>query len=433
MYLRGSKWSMNKRRRRSNPWKIIILLGLIGGAVYFNQVIVPVTPPLFIPTPTATRPPESYVADASALADEGRFAQAINAYQEVLMVDPQNPAHYLEIARLEIYAARYEDAVTSAANALLLNPNSSMAFTWQAWAFGFLEQYAEAEQAINQAITLDPTNPTAYAAKAIILSLEYSADEGTINTLDDAVSASRTAISLAPDLMEALWARGLVLEITSNYTDAVASLQSAISLNPNIAELHMALGRNLRFLSDNEGAIEEFNRANALDPTNPLPATYISRTYANIGDYAKAVQFAEQALQNAPDDPYMHGNLGVMYFRNGQYEYAIPEFELAIRGGTTAEGVVVEGLPLNYGRIAEYYYSYGLALSRMGYCGDALQIAQTLQLTVANDETAVYNAQEMISICEQFMESGAATPMALQTPTLGPTPSSTDSTVTPTP
>ena len=53
MYLRGSKWNMRrKRRKRSSPGRIIVLLLLIAAVVYVNQVIVPVTPPLFIPTPT---------------------------------------------------------------------------------------------------------------------------------------------------------------------------------------------------------------------------------------------------------------------------------------------------------------------------------------------------------------------------------------------
>jgi hypothetical protein len=63
--------------------------------------------------------------------------------------------------------------------------------------------------------------------------------------------------------------------------------------------------------------------------------------------------------------------------------------------------VVVKGLALDYGRIAEYYYTYGLALAKMNQCTDAVQIAQLMLQTVKDDETSVYNANAMIQICQQ--------------------------------
>ena len=46
-----------------------MLVVLVGALVYINQVVVPAVPPLFIPTPTATRSPESYVTDAEKLKE----------------------------------------------------------------------------------------------------------------------------------------------------------------------------------------------------------------------------------------------------------------------------------------------------------------------------------------------------------------------------
>jgi hypothetical protein len=48
----------------------------------------------------------------------------------------------------------------------------------------------------------------------------------------------------------------------------------------------------------------------------------------------------------------------------------------------------------------EFYYTYGLALARLNQCGEAVQIAQTILQTVMDDETSVYNAHEMINICQ---------------------------------
>jgi hypothetical protein len=88
-----------------------------------------------------------------------------------------------------------------------------------------------------------------------------------------------------------------------------------------------------------------------------------------------------------------------MYYKNRQYEDAIKPLKMAVSGGTADSGEVVKGLPLDYGRIAEYYFTYGLALADLGLCGDALPISQTLMEGVKNDEISVFNAQEIINIC----------------------------------
>ncbi|HEX7557329.1 MAG TPA: hypothetical protein VF338_11940, partial [Leptolinea sp.] len=67
---------MNKRRKPIKIGRVFFLIVLIGAFVYINQVIVPSTPPLFIPTQTPTRAPESYITEAQRLEADGKFNQA---------------------------------------------------------------------------------------------------------------------------------------------------------------------------------------------------------------------------------------------------------------------------------------------------------------------------------------------------------------------
>jgi tetratricopeptide (TPR) repeat protein len=438
MYLKGSKWSMNRRTHRSNPWRIIFLVVLVGVAFYYLEAVVPNTPPLFIPTNTPTRSPELYVADAENFVSQGKYSQAIQVYQQVIRVDPRTPSYYLALSRLYIYSGDYADAITYASDVLLLNPNNDQAYMLLAWAQALAGSYTEADASITQAQKLNPTSPQIFAIQALVLAEENQGGTGQLNTLQKAIDASHTAVTMAPDALETHWARGRVLEITSNYTDAVTEYTAAIAINSNIAELHMALGRVYRALEENNQAIEEFSRANALEPADPNPDLYLSRTYANAGEWAKAIQFAQQAVQEAPGDASMLGNLGWVYYHNLQYQDSVMTFDLAIHGGTTSDGTTVAGLKLDYGRSAEYYYTYGLALSHLGYCGQALQIAQALQQGVSTDQTSQDNATEIISECAAFAKSGSPTPTALSTPTSTPTPEGTatpilPSTLTPTP
>ncbi|MBA4419523.1 MAG: hypothetical protein C0391_00025 [Anaerolinea sp.] len=426
MYLKGSKWSMLKKRKPLRLGRILFLLVLVGGVLYFNQVIVPVTAPFFIPTTTPTRAPEAYIADAEALTLDGKFLQAVDAYKQAIEVDPQNAANYVNIAKILIYTQQYANARTSAENALLLNPNNPQAHVMRAWALTLQGEYQLAEATVKRALELDSNNPMAHAVYAELLVKMLEVGQAPINAAEKAAEESRLALALAPEIMETHRARGIVLHNTANYELAIQEYLTAINLNPNLPDIHLALGLAYRSLDppQYDQAVEEFTKANALNPADPLPDTYIARTYVTIGEYAKAIQYAEQAKNDAPSDPYMWGNLGTMYYRNRQYEDAVLPLQLTVRGGNVPESdVVVEGLALDYGRIAEYYYLYGLTLARLNQCNEAIQVSSLLIQGVPNDETSVYNANEMVNICQANLNvTPGAELQATELPTETPQP-----------
>jgi len=393
---------MNKRRRRSNPWLIAFLLLVIGFFVYLNIYVVPTIPAPFVPTATPTRDPKSYAQEAEAYLAEGKSALAIESFEAAIKADPQEVFNYLTLAKLQIYNSDYEGAQINAENALLLDKTKPQAFSLLAWTEGYMGEYLEAEADVKEALAIDPNNAFAHAVYALILVMRVENDVGELTTLDTAIDQSQLAISLDSQLLESRWARGYVLEITANYEEAIEQYQIAVETNDSIADLHLALGRNYLAIEENDQAVFEFTKAYSLNPTDPVPNWYISRVYARIGEFAKAVQYAEQAVKDAPSDPYMHGNLGTMYYKDLQYNQAIASLEFAVKGGTTEDGVVVEGLPLEYSTsITEYYSRYGLSLARVNRCSDAVQVAQAMLQTVPDDETSVYNAEEIIRICQE--------------------------------
>ena len=412
---------MRQPRRYTNLWRLLLLIGIAAFLIYVNNVVEPLSPGLFLPTYTPTIQPETFISQAEKFAEEGKYALALQEYQKAIQSDPKNPANFIAAARMDIFSGDYTQAVTYASNALLLNPDSSMAEALKGLALGLTGEYLSAEASLNRASELDPSNAYAYAYLAIVYAQQIINGQTALGSLDNAIEASRKAVTIAPNALETHWARGVVLEVTSNYEEAITEFEAAIAQNSNIAELHMALGRNYRALQKPEQAVEEFTRAGALNPSDPNPVLYISRIYAEIGEFGKAIQYAEQAVTNAPDDPFMYGNLGQMYFRNRQYDQGLFALRLAVRGGANPEGVVVEGLPLAPGRITEYYYQYGLTLMRLGYCTEAIQIAQAVKQAITDDEVAVYNAQFIIDNCIGSINSGLPEPTMVPTPTARPT------------
>ena len=412
MYLRGNRWSMTRRpARRSSPWRIILLVIAIGIMLYINQVVVPATPPLFISTPTPTRSPESFVNEAEKSFNDGKLAQAISAYKDAIIADPDNPTLYVTLARIQVFAGEYEDAVTNAQNALLKNPNNPQAHAVHGWALGFTGEYLEAETALKKALELDPNNALAHAYYAEIL-----VNRGDFEDFDKAASASRRAKELDPNLLEVHRARGLVLVNSGaeNIAEAIEEFKAAIAINDKIADLHLNLGFAYRVSGDNGLAVDELLAAYALNPKNPDIPSEIMFAYANEGQYGKAAQYGEDAVKIEPSNPRLRGNLGIMYYQQSKatqdqsvMNQAIVELGLAVRGGTSEDGIAIQGLPLDYSKVAEYYWFYGFALARSNRCNEAVPIFQALASGVPDYELAVANAQAGLEMCLVSLETPA--------------------------
>ena len=415
MYLpRSSKWSMNRRRRRPNyfGWTVFALVVLFG--YYFNQVYLPSRPNPFEPTPTPTRSPESFVTEAQALFDEGKLLQSIDAYKEAIKSSPQDPLLYIALARVQVFAGKPEEAQANAENALLLNPNNSMAHAVRAWAMDARGNSAEALASIQEALQLDPNNGITHAYNVEIL-----VNSGSFDNTTKAIDESKIALALAPDTLEAHRARGILVEATENYEEAIQEYKAALGFNDSIPDLHLLLGLNYRTLGVSDLAIESFTRADVLNPADPLPDLYISRTYAGIGEFVKALQYAETAVNNSPAEARLRGNYGVMFYRNLLWLEAVQQLRLTVNGGRAEDGTNVAGIPLsNDIRVAEYYYTYALALARTNQCGEALQIAQEIQAKVPADENAVFAASETVRICqENLVRPAIETPSPAETAT----------------
>lgn len=415
---------MNKRRSRPNWFRIILLSLLVVAAAYVNRFVVADIQPLGVPSPTPTIAPETLVAEAEELFKQGKLLPAIDAYQKAVVTQPENPATHIMLARTLVFAGKYKEAQISAEDALLLNPSNSMAHAVRGWALSFQDQYLEAEASVKRALELDPNNALAHAYYVEILVDSYYSGLGSFDALEKAAEESRVAQALAPNLLETHRARGYVLEATGNYEEAIREYEAALAINANISDLYLAVGRNYRILGIYDQAVNAFTRADALNPQDPNPDLLLSRTYATIGEYGKAMQFAESAVANNPADTNLRGNLGVMYYRNAYWPEAVQELSYVVKGGLSQDGIEMEVINLtpNSQRIAEYYFTYGLALARLNQCGEALQIAQLIISRVPADELAVGNANEITNRCQQNLSAPPPTATAGSTPAAEATP-----------
>lgn len=353
MYLSGSKWSMRKKRRKpSNPLRILVLILLIVGAIYLERVVVPSVPPLFVATPTPTRSPAAILLEAESLYQAGKLQQAEAAYQQAINVDPESANYYIELARLQALNADLEAAETSARNALLINPNSPQAAATLGWILDLRANQATSSQArlelldaareqIDRALTQNPESARVYAYHAEILIDEYLfAGEDTV---EQARAEAERAVQTDPQSLDAHRAMAIFWESTGNYEQALESYEAALRINNNLSILHLKVGDMHLALGNTDGAIDRYVRASSLAPTEVTPLRRIVLAYSRVGQYARASQYAADAVRLRPSDPVLHGILGQMYRKNDELESAVEQLGLAIHGGTLPGAWTING------------------------------------------------------------------------------------------
>ncbi len=397
-------------------WAILIVVGLfILRGVESGEV-----QPLFLPTPTVTRSVASYRNEGSAFFEAGNLDLAIQAYQDALAVDQEDFLGWAELARIQTYSSslltqdrrreRLDEARQSIEQALIAGPDESIvhainAFVldWSAGAAGsqidrqaFL---AEATTEAIRAVQLDNRNVLALAYLA-----EIYADQ---QQYTQAFQFANSALSLDPNSMDARRVNAYVLEAAGDYGNAIAQYKAAAEIAPNLTFLYISIGQNYRQLNLYEQALEFFDRAASINSVlginDPLPYVAIAKTYTRKGEFFAAAENAKKAIEFDPTNPDLYGQLGVIFFRSRNYEGSIEPLQCSVLGCLASENSWgssdVAGLGLNDDSVP-YYYTYSSVTAALNLCDDARPILDLLASEYADNSLVMGIVEENYAVMQ---------------------------------
>lgn len=370
-----------KKKRRSSPIRVFILLVLIAFGVYIlvwrRELIKPVQ---IGPTPTPTPTAADVMAEAHDLYRQGLLDEAISQYSEAAALDPTDPTPYVWWARLLTLRHRTGEAVEKAREAVGVAPDSAealaalcMALDWNA-GVGDQAQLQEALGACLSATDLDPGYAEAHAYLA-----EVYADLGQAK---QAGESARLAVSLDDSSVFAHRDLGYALEKQRNYRDAVAEYQRASQLHPRLAQPYIDLGRIHMTYNRYKDALSAYERATVVEPNSAHALDSLGRAYFNTGDHQRAVVVLQKAIEVDPTYGPAYGHLGLAYYVLRNYEDAVPAYKKAIELGADE---------------LEYYYELGLAYVYLERCDEA---RPWLLKAVDIDPTA-WPAWEGLDLCPE--------------------------------
>ncbi|HEY76280.1 MAG TPA: tetratricopeptide repeat protein [Thermoflexia bacterium] len=317
MYIRPRK------RRRSNPWRVLFLLILIAGALYAYTLIQrrQIENP-FTPTPTPTRSAYFYREEAEALYIQGDLEGAIQAYEQAVRLAPDDVDLYVPLVRLLVLKGRPDEAVVWGERGVDVAPESAPAWAVLGLAYDWVGRVPDAIEACLRAVELGPAYAEAYA----YLAEAYTDDR----RVEKGLEAAQKALELAPRSVDAYRAYGYVLEHLGNWSGAIEAYRKGLEVHPYLAHLYLDIGRNYLALADTASALEAFRRAVELDPNRADALDQLGWAYFAIQDYELAQSYLEQAIEVDPNYAPAYGHLATTYWVRRNYESAIPNFEKAI-------------------------------------------------------------------------------------------------------
>jgi tetratricopeptide (TPR) repeat protein len=229
---------------------------------------------------------------AAALAGEGKFAEAVSAFEKELSQSPH------DVRTLTALGAALEGAGD-----------------WQ-----------QAQQRFRSAIEAAGTDESSTCDPRFDLaSSEFRHNQ------PEAAEEFRTEVASCPEDTEAL--TGLAqIEIEANQnTAAIQHLTAAIRVNPSLADAHEQLARAYAQGGDLQGALAELEKAAQLKPDDATIHSGLSQVLAATGSLQQAIDEQRTALKLLEDDADGWNNLGVLEARTGHAPAAREAFQHALR------------------------------------------------------------------------------------------------------
>ncbi len=298
---------------------------------------------------------ESFAA-ARAAEEDGRAAEALDLYRQILAAEPQHTGALLGLARLLLAAGELEAARYCLETRLALLPDDAET----AFQLGTVhlagEHYAAAAEHLGRAAALAPGMPEVHnnlgaallrlgrhdeAIAALERALELRPDFAmALNTLgnayasagraEPAIAAYRRAWDLDPGLAEAAVNLGHAVREQGRAEEAMTWFMKALSARPDAVGAHNGIGLALQGQHLHGKAIAAFRRALEVGPENVEVLNNLAISLQIIGRHAEALVLYRDLLSARPELAQAHANLGHVLQGMGRQGEAADAFRRAL-------------------------------------------------------------------------------------------------------
>jgi superkiller protein 3 len=272
-------WRLSNLSTSAPGYLILAALLLVSSAhqVLSQQAtkITPANAPSRLPSKTSSNKPSTLPSNSAnpndvqqlltagqTAQDNGRFEEAIAAYNRVIALSANNPRNAavanLKIGNAYMIQRKFENAVIGYQRATTLNPDYAEAFNNLGEALGELKQYPRAIEAFTKALALDPTLLKAKYNQAVTYD--------RMGNFRYSEFVFRNLIKSSPDYSLAYDVLAVTLSKAGRGKEAIAFHEKAIALNPREPSYYFNCAISYLMLKNTPKALEQQEKLKAIDP-----------------------------------------------------------------------------------------------------------------------------------------------------------------------
>lgn len=219
----------------------------------------------------ARRPADYYIRQhfGNFLWDTGDIKGAVEQWESVRSLYPQDFASYYELGRLAAVQGRFEDARSLLGQALAMRPSFAPGWFELGRVRAAQKEWEPALQAYQQALDFMPQDPQCWFHSGVVLAL--------LGRRTDAMAHYRQAVRFAPNDWRAHFELGSLLGQDGQFAEARIESEAAVKLNPTFVPARLNLGTALLQLSQMGAAELQFQEVLRLNPTNAKAAECLAQ------------------------------------------------------------------------------------------------------------------------------------------------------------
>lgn len=260
---------------------------------------------------------------ASTFADEGRYQDAIAAYQHALVLHPDNEQMLNSFGAALEQSGNWERAEKTYQQAIKGHSDICDARFNLARLELKHDHVPEAAKEFHRMLEECPTDAAIHSGLGVALARQGQTEA--------AESEFRTALEIDPNDFTALHNLG-DLALQANQTQrALELLEAAVKQNPKDADVREQLAHAYALSGLADKAISQMREAILLSPNNPMLHALLAQILADDGQLPAAIVEQKEAVRLQPNDADGWNNLGVLEAKIGNLTEARQDFRHALQ------------------------------------------------------------------------------------------------------
>lgn len=274
----------------------------------------------------AEQDPRVYAHLGNALADAGKFEEAIAAYNNLLALEPSSAEALGWRGDAKSHLKQYEEAISDFDQALKLRADAAYLYCKRAFAKIGLARFHEAIDDCNQAIELGwaERDPEIYG----VIGDTWT----SLGEYKKALSAYTSWSALKPNEARGHNKLGTTNTHLKRFEEAVLDFDRALELDPNVGYTYCNRAFVKILLGQFQGAIVDCNRAIALGGAELPSKVYrlLGDARVALGEHGAAIAAYDSFLEMEPNCTDVYNIRGAEKVHLGRYEEAILDYDRAL-------------------------------------------------------------------------------------------------------